>query len=112
MGLVESRDMKALAFSGETVPDAFGDIPTMAEAGYEIGVSMPRGLILAPNAPQEAQQWWIDTIKKVVETPEWAAYINNNQLTENLKYGDEFKRSLLQTQESFEKILREQGVIQ
>ena len=112
MGLVESGDMKALAFSGDTVPEAFGDIPTMAEAGYEIDVSMPRGLILAPDAPEEAQQWWIDTIKKVVETPEWKAYIENNRLTENLKYGEEFEESLLRTQESFEKILREQSVIQ
>jgi putative tricarboxylic transport membrane protein len=112
MGLVESGDLKALAFSGETAPEEFGDIPTMAEAGYQIDVSLPRGLILAPDAPEEAQQWWIETIKKVVETPEWKAYIEDNQLTENLKYGEEFEESLLQTQANFEKILREQGVIQ
>ena len=93
-------------------PRALGDIPTMAEAGYEIGVSMPRGLILAPDAPKEAQEWWIETMKKVVETPEWDAYITNNQLTENIQYGDEFKSSLLSTQENFAKILREQGVIE
>ena len=29
---------------------------------------MPRGLILPPDAPEEAQEWWIDTMKKVVET--------------------------------------------
>ncbi len=112
LGLVESGDMKPLAFSGDEVPESLGDIPTMAEAGYEIGVSMPRGLILAPGAPKEAQDWWIETMKKVVETPEWDAYINNNQLTENIKYGDEFMNSLLQTQENFARILREQGVIE
>lgn len=112
MGLVESGDMRPLAFSGETAPEEFGDVPTMAEAGYEINVSLPRGLILAPDAPEEAQQWWIETIKKVVETPEWDAYITNNQLTENLKYGDEFMESLLETQKNFETILREQGAIQ
>jgi putative tricarboxylic transport membrane protein len=111
LGLVESGDLKPLAFSGDEVPEALGDIPTMAEAGYEIGVSMPRGLILAPDAPQEAQDWWIETMKKVVETPEWDAYISNNQLTENLKYGQEFEESLLSTQEGFARILREQGVI-
>ena len=112
LGLVESGDMKALAFSGEKVPQALGDIPTFAEAGYDIGVSMPRGLILAPGAPEEAQQWWIETIKKIVETPEWDAYITNNQLTENLKYGDEFAQFLQRTQDGFAEILREQGVIQ
>ena len=112
LGLVESGDMKALAFSGDEVPEALGDIPTFAEAGYEIGVSMPRGLILAPDAPEEAQQWWIETMQKVVDTPEWNAYITNNQLTENLQYGEDFESSLLETQENFARILREQGVIE
>jgi putative tricarboxylic transport membrane protein len=112
IGLVESGDMKALAFSGDVAPEALGDIPTMAEAGYEIGVSLPRGLILAPDAPQEAQDWWIEAMKKVVDTPEWDAYITNNQLTENLQYGQEFEDTLLETQENFARILREQGVIE
>ena len=112
LGLVESGDMKPLAFSGDTVPESLGDIPTMEEAGYDIGVSMPRGLILAPDAPQEAQDWWIETMKEVVETPEWNAYITNNQLTENVQYGAEFEETLLRTQENFARILREQGVIE
>ena len=111
MGLVESGDMKALGFSGEKVPAELGDIPTFAEAGYDIDVSMPRGLILAPDAPEEAQQWWIDTIKKVVEKPEWKNYIEKNQLTENIKYGEDFREFLGKTQDGFATILREQGVI-
>lgn len=112
LGLVESGDMKPLAFSGDTVPEALGDIPTLAEAGYEIGVSMPRGLILAPDAPEEAQAWWVETMKKVVETEEWTTYITTNQLTENIQYGEEFEATLLETQENFATILREQGVIE
>ena len=112
LGLVESGDMKALAFSGETPPEALGDIPTLSAAGYDIGVSMPRGLIMAPDVPQEAQDWWIATMRKVVETPEWQAYIENNQLTPNIQYGEDFENALLQTQERFATILREQGVIE
>ncbi|MEJ1994356.1 MAG: tripartite tricarboxylate transporter substrate-binding protein [Limibacillus sp.] len=111
LGMVESGDMKALAFSGEKTPAELGDIPTLAEAGYPVGVSMPRGLILAPDAPQEAQDWWIGTMKKVVETPEWADYIAKNQLTENIKYGKDFEDFLLNTQAGFAEILREEGVI-
>ena len=84
----------------------------MADLGYDIGVSMPRGLILAPDAPQEAQEFWIETMKKVVETPEWQAYINTNQLTENIKYGEDFRVFLVNTQNRFESVLREVGAIQ
>ena len=41
---------------------------------------MPRGLILPPDAPEEAQEWWIDTMKEVVETDEWQSYLDENYL--------------------------------
>lgn len=111
LGLMESGDMKALAYSGAETPEALGDLPTFGDAGYEIGISMPRGLILAPGASEEAQQWWIETMEKVVATPEWEAYIDNQILTENVRYGDEFYDFLLNVRDTFRDILREEGAI-
>jgi putative tricarboxylic transport membrane protein len=111
VGLIESGDMKPLAYSGAKTPPELGKVPTMAEAGFDVGVSMPRGLILAPDAPPEAQDWWIATMKKIVETPEWATYISSNMLTENIKYGEDFRSFLDKSQNGFAEILREQGVI-
>jgi len=111
LGLIESGDMKALAYSGQETPASLGEIPTFEEAGYPVNISMPRGLILAPDAPEEAQEWWIETMKKVVETPEWQQYIETNNLTENIRYGEEFRTFLAQTSDTFEEILREQGAI-
>ena len=111
LGLIESGDMKALAYSGRETPGSLGDIPTFTEAGYPVNISMPRGLILAPDVPAEAQEWWIETMKKVVETPEWQQYIETNLLTENIRYGEEFRTFLGETQGAFEEILREQGAI-
>jgi putative tricarboxylic transport membrane protein len=111
LGLIESGDMKALGYSGQATPPSLGDIPTFADAGYPVNISMPRGLILAPDVPEEAQQWWIETMKKVVETPEWQQYVESNNLTENIRYGEEFRTFLGETQGAFETILREQGAI-
>jgi putative tricarboxylic transport membrane protein len=111
LGLIESGDMKALAYSGQQTPASLGDIPTFADAGYPVGVSLPRGLILAPDAPAQAQEWWIETMKKVVETPEWQEYISSNNLTENVRYGEDFRSFLVETSTTFEEILREQGAI-
>lgn len=111
LGLMDSGDMKALAYSGASTPDALGDLPTFGDAGYDIGISMPRGLIMAPGASEEAQQWWIETMQEVVETPEWAEYIDNNLLTEDVRYGDDFFDFLLNVRDSFEQILREEGAI-
>jgi len=111
LGLIESGDLRPLVFSGQNVPDALAGTPTMAEVGYDIGVSMPRGLILAPDAPAEAQEWWIETMQKVVETPEWGEYIASNTLTPTVIYGEDFRTFLTNTKNGFDEVLRSVGAI-
>ena len=111
LGLMQSGDMRALAFSGKATPAALGNVPTFASQGYEIGVSLPRGLVLPPGVPPAAQQWWIDTMKKVVATPEWKAFIEKQLLTENVLYGEDFRAFLVKTQGSFATILKQSGAI-
>ena len=112
LGLIDSGDLRALVYSGDSTPAALEGVPTMGEAGHDIGVSMPRGLILPPDAPAEAQAFWIETMQRVVETPEWAAYIENNTLTPTVLYGEEFRSFLTETQNGFEEVLRSVGAIQ
>lgn len=112
LGLIESGDLRPLVFSGQNVPEALEGVPTMGDLGYDIGVSMPRGLILPPDAPEEAQSWWIETMKQVVETPEWAEYIRSNTLTPTVIYGDEFGTFLSNTKNGFGQVLRSVGAIQ
>lgn len=111
LGLLQSGDLRALAYSGKTTPKVLGNIPTFAEAGYDLGISMPRGLVLPPDVPKEAQDWWIATVKKVVQTPEWKAYIEKQLLTENVLYGEDFRAFLQKTQSAFADILKKSGAI-
>lgn len=112
LGLIDSGDLRALVYSGNSTPAALEGVPTMGDVGYDIGVSMPRGLILPPDAPAEAQAFWIQTMQRVVETPEWAAYIENNTLTPTILYGEEFRTFLTRTQNGFAEVLRSVGAIQ
>jgi putative tricarboxylic transport membrane protein len=112
LGLIDSGDLRALVYSGASTPDALAGVPTMGDVGFDIGVSMPRGLILAPDAPAEAQAFWIETMKRVVETPEWDAYIDNNTLTPTFLFGDDFREFLTNTKDGFEEVLRSVGAIQ
>ena len=111
LGLIDSGDLRPLVFSGQNVPEALAGTPTMGELGYDIGVSMPRGLILAPDAPKEAQDWWIGTMEKVIETPEWGEYIASNTLTPTVIYGEEFRTFLENTKNGFEVVLKSVGAI-
>ncbi len=111
LGLLQSGDLRALAYSGKKTPKVLGNIPTLAEAGYDLGISMPRGLVLPPDVPKEAQQWWIATVKKIVQTPEWKDYVEKQLLTENVLYGEDFRTFLQKTQATFADILKKSGAI-
>jgi len=111
LGQIEAGDMRALISTAPERLDVLPDVPTAEELGFEGIPSMPRGLILPPEAPAEAQEWWIDTMKEVVETPEWQAYLEENYLSEDLRWGEDFSTYLTDTQDAFKTILEEQGAL-
>ncbi|MBV2365402.1 Bug family tripartite tricarboxylate transporter substrate binding protein [Streptomonospora nanhaiensis] len=111
MGQVDSGDVNALLFSGEDPLEALPDVPTAADLGYDGMVSMPRGLILPPETPDYAREWWIETMKRVVATDAWQDYLEKNHLTEDLRWGDDFTAYLEETGTRFEDSLEEQGAV-
>ena len=111
LGQVEAGEMRALLTTADERIEALGDTPTDQELGFEGIPSMPRGMILPPDAPEEAQQWWIDTMEQVVETEEWQNYIEENHLTEDIRWGEEFGTYLEETQEQFRQILEDAGAL-
>jgi putative tricarboxylic transport membrane protein len=111
LGQVEAEEVRPLLFTGAERLPALPDIPTGEEKGIADLPSMPRGMILPPEAPQEAQDWWIETMQEVVETPEWQEYIESNYLTEELAWGEDFQASLKETVTEFETTLEEAGAL-
>lgn len=111
LGLLQSGDLRALVYTGKKTPKVLGNLPTLAEEGYDLGISMPRGLVLPPGVPKEAQDWWIATVRKIVQTPEWKEYIDKQLLTENVLYGEDFRAFLQRTQGTFADILKKSGAI-
>jgi putative tricarboxylic transport membrane protein len=111
LGQVESGDMRPVLFTGSERLAALPDVPTGAEKGIADLPSMPRGLILPPDAPDYARDWWIKTMQEVVKTEEWQTYLADNYLTEDLKWGDDFTKYLEKTTNEFEETLKEQGAL-
>jgi putative tricarboxylic transport membrane protein len=111
LGQIEAGEVKPLLFTGPERLDVLPDVPTGEEKGIEDLPSMPRGMILPPDAPEEAQEWWIETMKEVVETPEWAEYIESNYLAENIRWGEDFMSYLDDVVNEFETTLEEAGAL-
>jgi putative tricarboxylic transport membrane protein len=111
LGQVESGDVRPLISTADERLEALPDVPTDQELGFEGIPSMPRGLILPPDAPAEAQEWWIETMKKVVETPEWNEYIKSNYLAENIQGGDDMNNYLEGVVADFKTTLEDAGAL-
>jgi len=53
-------------------------IPTMKEAtGADLSYMMLRGIFAPPGIQKEQQDFYIDCLKKVTETPDWKKYISD-----------------------------------
>jgi putative tricarboxylic transport membrane protein len=111
LGQVEAGEMTPLLFTGKERLAALPNVPTGADKGMAELPSMPRGLILPPEVPDYARDWWISTMQQVVKTPQWQQYLADNYLTRNELWGDDFTKYLETTTAEFESTLKEQGAL-
>ncbi|WP_239459841.1 Bug family tripartite tricarboxylate transporter substrate binding protein [Nocardioides daejeonensis] len=111
LGQIEAGKMRALMFTGPEPLAQAPDIPTAESLGMAPLPSQPYGLVLPPDAPDSAKDWWIATMKKVVETPAWKKFIEQQGFSENVMWDAEFTTYLEQTTETFKRILTEEGAL-
>ena len=111
-GQIEAGNFKALGYSEPQRSKTYPDIPTFTEQGYDVSFSLPRGVVLPSGVDEAAQEWWIDTLKEVVKTPEWEKYLTTNSISGNTIWGDDFMTYLENTNEQFETTLKEIGAVQ
>lgn len=111
LGQVEAGKMNAVLFTGKERLDSLPDVPTGEEKGIHDLPSMPRGLILPPDAPKAAQDWWVATMKKVIATDDWKQYLKENQLIPDVRWGSDFMDYLDVTTAKFKKTLTDVGAL-
>ncbi len=110
-GQVAAGNFRPLGYSERQRSTVFPDVPTFAEQGYDFEFSLPRGVVLPSGVSKEVQDWWVATLKKVVETPEWEEYLVTKGLSGNTIWGDDFGGYLEKTDKDFRGVLKEIGVI-
>lgn len=73
--------------------DGFGEpfeAPTFGDLGYDIELTVYRGIVGPQDMPQEAVDFWSDVFGQVVQTEAWQeGYLNRFLLTDNYLPADE-----------------------
>ena len=73
MGLVESGDVRVLGITAEQRVGSgiVAEMPTCIEQGINATFYNWRGIFGPKDMPEEAQQFWEDTLEELVQTQEW-----------------------------------------
>jgi putative tricarboxylic transport membrane protein len=72
----------------------FQQILTAKEQGIDVVFPMWRGFYGPPEMPESAVRFWIDTFRRMVDTPTWARVLGETAWFPFLLTGDEFRSFL------------------
>jgi Uncharacterized protein conserved in bacteria len=87
-------------------------IPTMKEAtGKDLSYMMLRGIFMAPGVTKEQQEFYVNVMKKVTETPEWKKYITDNGLKATFLSGPDYVKWLQEKSDLMLSLMEKGGMI-
>lgn len=69
---------------------SWADIPTCKSQGLAIEYLMLRGIFMPAGVPKEAVDYYVDLLKKVRATPEWAQLMKDGAYNQSFKSGDDY----------------------
>ncbi len=87
-------------------------IPTMKEdTGVDMSYLMLRGIFAAPGITKEQENFYVDVLKKVTETPEWKKYIADNGLMASFLSGPDYAKWVGEQEVLHKELMTKGGLI-
>ena len=108
---VLSGDLKGWAVSGEKRSPQVPDVPTLAEAGFDLVVSNWRGLMTHPGISEQALADLTDLVRQAHDTPEWRDVLAKQGWDDEFVTGPDYGRFLAEEEQRVGEILREIGLV-
>jgi putative tricarboxylic transport membrane protein len=109
---IEAGKAKYLVVASKQRLEGAPNVPTFKEKGYDVLWEQMRSVVGPGNMGDQAVKWWVDTLKKVTETPKWKEqYIKRNLLTPVFWAGEEGNEYLDSLRGKYQKALKALGAI-
>lgn len=107
----EQGRIKLLGVTSADRRENLPDVPTFAEAGYNVELANWRGILAAPGAPDENYQQWVETFTQLSQTEEWQQVLATQGWEDYFLAGDEFGEFIAEETERQGQILRDAGLV-
>ncbi|WP_421997260.1 Bug family tripartite tricarboxylate transporter substrate binding protein [Reyranella sp.] len=90
---------------------SWSDIPTCKSQGLDIEYLMLRGIFMPAGVPKEAVAFYIDLLKKVRETPEWAQLMKDGAFNQSFMTGPEYAKWVENEEKRHRDLMKEAGFL-
>jgi putative tricarboxylic transport membrane protein len=108
IGQLESGDLRAVCAFAEQRYDygQLQNIPTATEQGIPVSFAQFRGVLAPGGISAEQRTYWIDTMRRALETQEYRTYVEESYLQPITAPGDEFVAYLNENRALLEEALK------
>ena len=101
-----------MAYTAKITADmAWSDVPTCGEQGVKLTYNMLRGMFMPGKVSPAQQAYYVGLFKRVLETPEWKAYVERNALLPDYRDGAAFVEFLTQDEQRHKELMARAGFL-
>lgn len=108
---VESGDVRILVSLGEESPSNAPDIPTAVSKGYDVVMSMYRGVSVPKGTPREVIDILANAFKQAVESDAYKEFTEKNNMVISYMGPDEFPAYVAENDVNIKAIMENIGLI-
>ena len=91
-GQLEAGTVRVLGMmSPKRLPAPYANVPTMRELGYSVDWVVWRGFYVPKSMPNDAFDFWVQAMRRMERSAEWAKIREQNSLGQYLLVGAEFQ---------------------
>lgn len=106
-------------FDAQPMPDkevitdgkSWNSIPTCDSEGIKANYQMIRGIFMPKGVTADQTAFYVDLMKKVRETPEWADFMKHGAYKDNFLTGDAFSQFLVKDEQNVKDVMEATGMI-
>ncbi len=104
-------DGKRLAQKEKIADMSWSEIPTCKESGLDIEYLMLRGVFMAPGVTPDQVAFYVDLMKKVRATPEWAKFMDEGAFNTTFMSGAEYAAWVAKEDTRHRALMQEAGFV-
>lgn len=112
-GFVDAGQAKVLAvLSEDPLPGKYASLPTARSQDYDVVGYNWRGFYTGGGVPDDAYDFWVDTLHELYESEEWQTLATEHGLTPLWRGGEHFQAFVDEQVQLMREVSQEIGVIQ